>query len=70
MKYILESREFYSIGDVVLIQYWYNGMITPVIVLDIINRKLLITHNNDFSKIKNAPNELIKSSDVIQKKDQ
>lgn len=68
MKYILESKEYYSIGNIVLIEYWYNSMITPVLITNLLGKKILISHNNEFSKIKNAPDEEIKSSDIIQKK--
>ena len=68
MKYLIESNNFYKKGDLVLIEYWYNGMICIVEVIDIIGKKILVSHNNNFSDIKNAPNELIKSSDIIQKK--
>lgn len=68
MKYLIESNKFYKKGDFVLIEYWYNGMVTVVEVIDFIGRKILVSHNNEYSKIKNAPNELIKPSDIIQKK--
>lgn len=65
MQFILEYNNFYKKDDIVLIHYWYNNIITPVKILDINKRKILISHNNNFSKIKNAPNEIIKSSDII-----
>jgi len=66
MKYILEYKKFgYESGDEVLIHYWYNGMITPVLIIDKVGRKFSISHNIDESKIKNAPNELISSTDII-----
>ncbi len=68
MKYILESKEFYNEGDIVLIEYWYNSMITPVMIDKIKGKKILVTHKNQFSKIANAPDEEINSSDIIQKK--
>jgi hypothetical protein len=68
MKYILESKEFYSVGDLVLIEYWYNSIITTVLITEINGKKIKISHDNEFSNIKNAPDEEIKSSDILQKK--
>ena len=65
MNYLLEFNSFYKKDDVVLIEYWYNNMITPVKIIEQRGNKLLVTHNNKFSKIKNAPDELIKKSDII-----
>lgn len=65
MNYILEFNSFYKKDDIVLVEYWYNSMITPVKVIEQKGNKLLVTHNNEFSKIKNAPDELIKKSDII-----
>jgi len=66
MEYILEWNKYYSEGDIVLIEYWYNNMITPVEIIERVNsRKFRISHNCKESKIQNAPNEVIKSSDVI-----
>lgn len=67
MKFLNEYKSFYKEGDIVIIEYWYNGMITPVKILDIIGRKFKITHNVKESKIFNAPDELIKTSDIIDK---
>jgi hypothetical protein len=66
MNYILEYKNFYKEGDIVIIEYWYNGMITPVsIVKQLSKRTYEVSHNNKYSKIKNAPNEIIKSSGII-----
>jgi hypothetical protein len=65
MNYILEFNSFYKKGDIVLIEYWYNDMITPVKIIEQKGHKLLVTHNNEFSKIKNAPDEFIKKSEII-----
>jgi hypothetical protein len=67
MKYILEKSKLYNIGDIVLIEYWWNDMITPVIIKDLVGKKYLVSHNNKYSKIHNAPDEKIKSSDIIDK---
>jgi hypothetical protein len=66
MKFILEYKSFYKEGDIVLIEYWYNDMITPVKILKKISKKSYkVTHNVPNSKIKNAPDEIIKLSDII-----
>jgi hypothetical protein len=68
MKFILEFKSFYNEGDIILIEYWYNDMITPVRVLEKISKSSYkVTHNIPQSKIKNAPDEIIKSSDIIDK---
>jgi len=64
-KFILEHKEFYKIDDIVIIEYWYNDMLTPVKILKILGRKFLISHNIKESNIKNAPDELIQISDII-----
>jgi hypothetical protein len=65
MKFILEYKLFFQEGDVVLIEYWYNNMVTPVKILEKKGRKYLITHKVAGSKIQNAPDELLKKSDII-----
>lgn len=68
MKFLLEFESFYKEGDVVLIQYWYNDMITPVkIVEQISKRKYKVSHSIELSKIFNAPYEVINQNDIIQK---
>lgn len=65
MKFILEYKSYYKVDDIVLIKYWYNRMITPVKIIDKKGNKFIISHDVPESRIKNAPNELIKSSDII-----
>lgn len=65
MKFILEYKSFFQEGDTVLIEYWYNQMVTPVKILEKVGRKYLVSHNVSGSKIQNAPNETIKKSDII-----
>lgn len=65
LKYILEKKEFYKKGDIVKIEYWYNDMIVDVMIKEVMGRKILITHNIPESKIQNAPDEIIKTSDII-----
>lgn len=65
MKYLLEKKDYYKIGDLVLVEYWYNEIITVVKIIEIIGRKYKVTHNIEQSKIFNAPDEVIKYSDII-----
>ena len=65
MNFLLEFKDFYKVGDKVLIEYWYNGMITPCIIKEKIGRKYLISHSISESNIKNAPDELISKNDII-----
>ena len=65
MKFILEYKLFFLEGQVVQIEYWYNNMVTPVKILEKRGRKYLVSHDVPESKIQNAPDELIKKSDII-----
>lgn len=66
MKHLFEYKSFYKEGDIVLIEYWYNDMITPVRILEkISSRKFKVSHKLEQSKIFNAPDEIIKTSDII-----
>ena len=65
MKHLFEYKSFYKPGDKIIIEYWYNHMITPVKIIEKRGRKYLISHNIEPSEIKNAPDELISSSDII-----
>lgn len=65
MNYLFEFKSFYKKDDLVLIEYWYNGMITPVKILEKIGRRYKVTHSISQSQIFNAPDELIVSSDII-----
>jgi hypothetical protein len=65
MKHLLERKQYYKPDDVVLIEYWYNHMITPVKIKEIKGRKYIVSHNIPESKIFNAPDESINSSDII-----
>jgi hypothetical protein len=65
MKFILEFSSYYKQGDIVIIKYWYNKMITPVKILEKRGNKYLVSHNVSQSKIQNAPDELLKNSDII-----
>jgi hypothetical protein len=69
MKFILEFKSFYDVDDIVLIEYWYNDMLTPVKIVEKLSKvSYKVSHNVPESKIKNAPDEVIKSSDIIDKK--
>ena len=65
MKFILEYKSYYKVGDIILIEYWYNDMISPVKIIEQDKRRYKVTHNIPESKIFNAPDEFIKSSDII-----
>lgn len=65
MKFLLEYKSFYNVGDVILIEYWYKDIITPVKILEKNRGYYKVTHNIPQSKLSNAPDEKIKSSDII-----
>jgi hypothetical protein len=68
MQFIVEFKSFYKVGDIVLIEYWYNDIITPVVILSTPtpkSRYFKISHNIPESKIFNAPDEEIRGSDII-----
>jgi len=66
MQFIVEFKSFYKPGDIVKIEYWYNDMLTPVIILEQTSpRKVKISHKISESKIFNAPDEEIHISDII-----
>jgi hypothetical protein len=67
MQYIVEFRKFCEVGDIVLIEYWYNKMIVPVKIIEKQGNKFLVSHNIETSKIKNAPDEYIKPNRIISK---
>ena len=51
MKFILEFKSFYNEGDVVLIEYWYNDMLTPVRILEKLSKvSYKVTHDAEGSK--------------------
>lgn len=81
MKFILEYKKWkpsYEVGDVVLVEYWYLDdencskhlykelPLTPVKIIEKLSKlSFKVTHNIPNSKIKNAPDEIIKSVDII-----
>jgi hypothetical protein len=65
MDFLLEYKSFYNIDDIVLIHYWYNHMVCPVKIINKNGKKYTISYNIDESMIRNAPDELIKNSDII-----
>ena len=65
MKYLIERKSYYNIGDKILIEYWYNDIITVVSIVSKEGRSYQVTHNITESKLFNAPDEKIKSSDII-----
>ncbi len=66
MQFIVEFKSFYKVGDVVKIEYWWDDMITPVKVIEQTSpRTVKVTYNIPESKIQNAPDEIISTSDII-----
>jgi hypothetical protein len=65
MKFLLEYKCFYNVGDIVLIEYWYKDIIVPVKILEKKGGYYKVTHNIPSSKLFNAPDEKIKTSDII-----
>ena len=81
MKFILEYKKWkpsYEVGDVVLVEYWYLDEedcskhlykelpLTPVKIIEKLSKlSFKVTHNIPNSKIKNAPDEVIKLNDII-----
>lgn len=65
MFFLVEFKDFYKEGDKILIEYWYNSMVTPCVIKEKKGRKFLISHDIPESKIQNAPDELIHKSDII-----
>lgn len=67
MKYILEKSKYYKENDIVYIEYWYNQMVTPVVIKQINKNKLIVSHNIKESRIMNAPDETISRKSIISK---
>ena len=65
MDFILEYRIFYKSGDIVLIHYWYNRDVLPVKILEKVKNKYLVSYDIPQCELQNAPNQLIKGSDII-----
>ena len=66
MRFLLEFKSFYKEGDIVLVEYWYNDMVTPVKILEKLSKvSYKVSHNVSNSKIKNAPDEIVKTHDII-----
>jgi hypothetical protein len=69
MQFLLEYKSFYKEGDIVLIEYWYNDMLVHVKIIEKVSKtKYKVSYNVEGSPIKNAPDEIIKSSDIIDRK--
>jgi hypothetical protein len=52
MKFILEFKSFYDVGDTIIIEYWYNDMLTPVKIVEKISKMSLKLHDIPESEIK------------------
>ena len=68
----------YKVGDIVLVEYWYldepscpsllqrEFPYTPVKIVEKLSRvSFKVSHNVSNSKIKNAPDEIVKTHDII-----
>jgi hypothetical protein len=68
MRFLLEYKSFYKEGDIVIMEYWYNDMLTPVKIIEKISKsRFKVSHDVEGSAIKNAPDEVIKTSDILDK---
>ena len=68
MKFILEYKAFYKEGDIILTEYWYNDMITPVRIIEKVSKsRFKVSHDVEGSVIRNAPDETIKTSEILDK---
>jgi hypothetical protein len=68
MKFILEYKAFYKEDDIILIEYWYNDMITPVRIIEKVSKsRFKVSHDVEGSAIRNAPDEVIKTSEILDK---
>lgn len=66
MRFLLEFKSYYKENDIILIEYWANNnIITPVKIIEKKGKSYKVTHNIKESKIFNAPDEIIKSCDII-----
>jgi len=73
MKFLLEYKNYffddvtisYKEGDLILVKYWYNKMVTPVKITDVKENHYKVSHNITDSQIQNAPDELIEKKKVI-----
>ena len=55
----------YKVGDYILIEYWFQDLLTPVKIVDKQGRTYKVTHNIEESEIQNAPDEKITKGDIV-----
>jgi len=65
MDHITEYSSFYKKGDIVVVEYWYNNMLTPVVIVERGRGRYRVSHNTEHSRIRNAPEEWLRSADII-----
>jgi hypothetical protein len=66
MRFLLEYKAFYQEGDIVVIEYWYNDMLVPVKIIEKVSKsRFKVSYDVEGSDIRNAPDEVIKSSDIL-----
>lgn len=66
LEYLCEFKNHLVPGDQVLIEYWYNDMITPVIIKERKGNRYLVSHDVEGSDIRNAPDELVGVREIIR----
>jgi hypothetical protein len=72
------KKPTYEVGDVVLVEYWYldepscppllqrKFPYTPVKIVEKLSKvSFKVSHNVPNSEIKNAPDEIVKTTDII-----
>ena len=59
------KKRSFNKGDVVLIEYWYKDILTPVKIIEKIKRKYRVTHSIDESEIFNAPEQLVSKQEIV-----
>ena len=68
MKFILEYKAFYKEDDIILVEYWYNDMITQVRIIEKVSKsRFKVSQDVEGSAIRNAPDEIIKTSEILDK---
>lgn len=78
LEYNSYKQPAYQVGDIVLVEYWYlddpscpkllqrEFPYTPVKIVEKLSKiSFKVSHNVPDSKIKNAPDEIIKKGDII-----
>lgn len=59
------NTKTFKVDDYVLMEYWYNDILTPVKIIDKTGRTYLVSHNIEESEIQNAPDEKITKERIV-----